>query len=376
MKIPIDELMRRAPTEEYRLAPLSAEETERIREKTMKKITRQPVSRPRARPLRAALIAAAVAVLLCGSVFAAWAGGWFGFERLFGEDAALIEKSITGYASEDTSLTLPVYTDGEQAMIEDGTMQIPAQATLSGGAEAETEDFRFTLVSMLSSRSGLYAIVRAEARTDEAAQTLALLEDGASAETEALFFLTARNNSGEGHAREWKNGAMSWQLLSLEDGTAWFALSNNGGEFEQDDPILFQLFYRGQNFDLFETALPALLETQKTVALDSAAFASRDCVWQTLTLTPIELRLDGQRDAPSDETVPEVSVTLSDGTVFALAAPANGFAHSSYGSYGSASFAGSAADDGSVRFSWLFSRLLDPSQITCVTIDGTDYSIS
>lgn len=376
MKIPIDELMRRAPTEEYRLSPLSAEETERIREKTMKKITRQPVSRPRAKPLRAALIAAAVAVLLCGSVFAAWAGGWFGFDRLFGEDTAMIEKDITGYPSEDAPLTLPAYTDEEQSMIEDGTMQVPTQATLSGGAETETEDFRFTLVSMLSSRSGLYAIVRAEARTDEATQTLALLEDGASAETEALFFLTARNNSGEGHAREWKNGAMGWELLSLEDGTAWFALSNNGGEFAQGDPILFQLFYRGQSFDLFEAELPALLETEKTVALDSAVQSGQDCVWQTLTLTPIELRLDGQRDAPSDESVPEVSVTLSDGTAFALASPANSFAHSGYGSYGSSSFAGSAADDGSVKLSWLFSRLLDPSQITCVTIDGTEYSIS
>ena len=89
MKTTWDELMRYAPEKEYPLPALERGEQERILNKTMKKLEKTK-KRP-ARPVRTALLAAAIAALLCGTAFAAYTNGWFGFDRLFGEKTALIE---------------------------------------------------------------------------------------------------------------------------------------------------------------------------------------------------------------------------------------------------------------------------------------------
>lgn len=375
MKTTFYDLMYDTPVEAYQLSPLSSAEASRIREKTMAQLAPQNPRRSR-KPLRAALIAAAAAVLLCGTAFAAYANGWFGFDRLFGQRSALVADDVTDF-DDSASLTLPTYTVAEQAMIADGTMQVPAQATLTGGASAETDDFRFTLESMLASKSGLYAIVRAETKTEAAA---ALFSDiaNSSASTdvplyEMVFHILAENNSAEGREKEWKNGAMGWELLTLEDGVGWFVLSNNGGEFARGDSIRFTLFYDGQNFDLFETPLPALMETELTCTLNSAAVGGGNSGWDTVTLTPIELRLDGHYAESSDEMqVSEISVTLRDGTCFDLASPANAFCQTPYGSFGSLSFAGTA-DEGCIKLSWLFSQLIEPDAVSALTINGTEY---
>lgn len=370
MKTTWDELMQYAPEEEYALAPLSASELERIREKTMKKINRT-TKRRAAKPLRIALLAAAITAMLCGTVFAAYSNGWFGLERAFGGKAALLEGGTTRYG-DDAALSLPQYTGDETAMIEAGTMQVPGQAELLGGATAQTDAFTFTLESMTASESGLYAIVRAEARDEAAARCLAALE--ADTAEEGDFFLWARNDSGEGHEREWKNGAMGSELLSREDDTAWLLVMNNGGEFALGDDILFQLVYDGQSFDLFSLPLTALMQTEKTVSLDASAWAGTGRAWQTLTLTPIEFRLDGVPDGSAERTTPEVEVTLRDGTTFCLASVGNGFAHADFGEYGSLSFAGSATQSGE-KVSWLFSRLLSPEEVAAVTIDGVSVTL-
>ena len=130
MKTTWDELMRYAPEKEYSLPALERGEQERILNKTMKKLEKTK-KRP-ARPVRTALLAAAIAALLCGTAFAAYTNGWFGFDRLFGEKTALIEGHIASYdETTDVDITQPTYTEEEQAMIDEGTMQVPDIADLS-----------------------------------------------------------------------------------------------------------------------------------------------------------------------------------------------------------------------------------------------------
>ncbi len=230
---------------------------------------------------------------------------------------------------------------------------------------------------MLASKSGLYAIVRAETKTEAAAKLLSAIAGAAEPSDAPLheqFSVFAQNNSAEGREKEWKNGAMDWALLTLEDGVGWFVLSNNGGEFARGDSILFRLWYDGQSIDLFEATLPALLDTELICTLSSAA-ADGNCGWDTVTLTPIELRLDGHyAESPDEMQVSEISVTLRDGTCFDLASPANDFCQTPYGSLGSLSFAGTA-DAGSIKLSWFFSQLTEPSEVAALTINGTAYSL-
>ena len=113
MKTTWDELMRYAPEKEYPLPALERGEQERILNKTMKKLEKTK-KRP-ARPVRTALLAAAIAALLCGTAFAAYTNGWFGFDRLFGEKTALIEGHIASYdETTDVDITQPTYTEEEQ----------------------------------------------------------------------------------------------------------------------------------------------------------------------------------------------------------------------------------------------------------------------
>ena len=153
MKTTWDELMRYAPEQEIPLRPMQDEEGARILNKTMGKI-RETKQKP-ARPVRTVLIAAAVAALLCGSAFAAHSFGWF--DRLFGEKAALVEGHIASYDENTaTDITQPAYTEEEQAMIAEGTMQVPDTADLADtGVSATTENFVFTLESMLASKDSV-----------------------------------------------------------------------------------------------------------------------------------------------------------------------------------------------------------------------------
>ena len=172
MKTSWDNLMRHAPEQEYSLAPLQADEKARILKQTMQKAdirTKEPN-----RTVRAAALAAAIAALLSLSALAAFRLGWF--DRLFGGSAALVEGKVTAYdETAQYDVTYPTYTEQEQAMIAEGTMQVPAQAEVAEtGVSAKTDDFIFTLDSMLASKDTLYAVLRIEAQTQEAEQELAV----------------------------------------------------------------------------------------------------------------------------------------------------------------------------------------------------------
>lgn len=397
MKTRIDRLMGYAPPEDYGEMPLSSDQIERISDLTMKKLANQKTKQHR--PLRMALTATAAAVILCGSAFAAYEMDWFGLRDIFGADAEPAEAYAVHYdSSTDIDVTQPSYTEEEQSMIADGTMTVPEQAALSDtGVTASAGDFTYTLETMLVSEDSLWAVVRAEALTDEAAgaftqndldteqamlaRTEAEENGNAYTSTEAVtdldnFLLQAMDNSGEGHDKELKNGGMSMTLLQAEGRTGYFLLTNSGGQFAVGDRILFHEMVH--NVDLFEVPVVTLYSGETTRSLDQSAYEGKGYTLEQLTITPLTLTIDGHYTVSADQTWPEVSITLKDGTSFDLASIQNGFAYADYGTYGALSSAGTANDSGDdpfIRDTWMFSKALNLDQIDHITVDGVEYTL-
>ena len=382
MKTTWDELMRYAPEKEYPLPALERGEQERILNKTMKKLEKTK-KRP-ARPVRTALLAAAIAALLCGTAFAAYTNGWFGFDRLFGEKTALIEGHIASYdETTDVDITQPTYTEEEQAMIDEGTMQVPDTAELADtGVSATTENFVFTLESLLVSKDSVLSIMRIDARTDEAAATLAALPEASDNQKELARMLQVgvRNNieMGGDHSLEWKIGGGTMNVIQVEGRTAHVVVANNGGEIEPGDNLLFYTWYQDKSADLFEIPVPDQLEQELVIDLDESAYENKYCCWQTATITPISFRLDGRYGSSwsSPKTNNAVSITLKDGTSFDLASTENGYADSAYGTYGSMSSSGTGMPEADrVKNTWLFSQLIDLDELASITVDGVTYPV-
>ena len=336
-----------------------------------------------ARPVRTVLIAAAVAALLCGSAFAAHSFGWF--DRLFGEKAALVEEYVTSYDENTTTdITQPAYTEEEQAMIAEGTMQVPDTAALSDtGVSATTENFVFTLQSMLVSKDSVLAVMRVDAQNDEAAAQLAALPeaDGYQKELERMLRIGVRNNTGFGtdHRLEWKNGSMGMDMIRVDGSTAYAVVTNNGGEFEPGDRLLFDASYHGQNADLFEIPVPEQLEQELVIELDESAYEDQYDCWQTATITPISFRLEGRygRNCSSLKPNDAVSITLKDGTSFDLASAENSYTDSDYGTYGSMSSSGiGMPEEDRTKKTWLFSQLIDLDELASITVCGVTYPVS
>lgn len=372
--------MRYAPEQEIPLPPLQDGEGARILSKTMGKI--RETKRKPARPVRTVLIAAAIAALLCGSAFAAHSFGWF--DRLFGEKAALVKDHVTSYDEKtSTELTQPAYTEEEQAMIAEGTMQVPDTADLADtGVSATTENFVFTLQSLLVSKDSVLAVMRVDARTDKAAATLAALPEASDNEKEMARMLQVhvRNNidfRGD-HSLEWKLGGMGMHIIQVEGRTAYMVLTNNGGEIEPGDQLLFQAWYLDKTVDLFELPVPDQLVQELVIKLDESEYEDQYDCWQTATITPISFRLEGRygRNCSSLKPNDAVSVTLKDGTSFDLASAENGYEDSPYGTYGSwgSSYAGSW-ESNEVKNTWLFSQIIDLDELASVTVCGVTYPV-
>ena len=373
--------MRYAPEQEIPLPSMQDGEGARILSKTMGKI-KETKQKP-ARPVRTVLIAAAIAALLCGSAFAAHSFGWF--DRLFGEKAALVKEHVTSYdETTTTDITQPAYTEEEQAMIAEGTMQVPDTADLADtGVSATTENFVFTLQSMLVSKDSVLAIMRIDARTDKAAATLAALPEASDNEKEMARMLQVhvRNNidfRGD-HSLEWKLGGMGMHIIQVEGRTAYMVLTNNGGEIEPGDQLLFQAWYQDKTVDLFELPVPDRMEQELVIKLDESAYEDQYCCWQTATITPISFRLDGRYGSnwSSPKTNNAVSITLKDGTSFDLASAENGYTDSAYGTYGSMSFSGAGMpEENRQKDTWLFSQLIDLDELASITVCGVTYPVS
>lgn len=372
--------MRYAPEQEIPLPPMQDGEGARILSKTMGKI--KETKRKPARPVRTVLIAAAIAALLCGSAFAAHSFGWF--DRLFGEKAALVKDHVTSYDENTTTdIAQPTYTEDEQAMIAEGTMQVPDTADLADtGVSATTENFVFTLQSMLASKDSVLAVMRIDARNDEAAAQLAALPeaDGYQQELERMLRVGVRNNTGFGtdHRLEWKNGGVKMEIIQVDGSTAYAVVTNVGGEFEPGDRLLFRASYHDQSADLFELPVPEQLEQELVIKLDESEYEDQYDCWQTATITPISFRLEGRygRNWSVPEINSAVSITLKDGTSFELASKENGYSYSDYGTYGSMSSSGiGMPEEDRTKKTWLFSQLIDLDELASITVCGVTYPI-
>lgn len=367
----IEDLVRDAALLEPPADPLPPQRQERIVELTMKQINETNQTKRPARPLRLALIAAAAAVLLCGTALAAYSG-WFGFAGVFGEKSAVVEQDIVSYGENtDVVMTQPSYTPEEQLMIAAGTMTVPDLGTLSeDSTSAATGDYQFTLEEMLTTPDTLLAVVRVDALTETG-------KAGLNEVDQHPVFLQALNKT-EGRDLELINGGMGWEVLSQEDGTMYLLLHNSGGQFREGDTILFHHQTEDANVDLFAVPVTHLMDEEVVVSLDTSVYAEKGYQWETLTITPISLVAEGSFTVSPDQTTPVVVITLKDGTSFELANIQNGFTYTSYGTYGSLSFGGTAGDDDlpeGMLNSWTFSQVVELSEIDTVTIDGAVYQI-
>ena len=111
------------------------------------------------------------------------------------------------------------------------------------------------------------------------------------------------------------------------------------------------------------------------IELDGESGPDDRFCWQTATISPISFQLDGIYG--SGETSNEaVSITLKDGTSFALSSAENGYEDSPYGTYGSwgSSYAGSW-ESNEVKNTWLFSQIIDLDELASITVCGVTYPI-
>lgn len=186
----------------------------------------------------------------------------------------------------------------------------------------------------------------------------------------------AMDNTGEGHEKELKNGGMRMTLLQAEGKTGYFLVTNSGGQFAVGDRILFHEMVH--NVDLFEVPVTTLYTGETTIPLDQSVYEGKGYTLEQLTITPLSLAIDGHYTVSSDQSWPEVSITLKDGTSFDLASIQNGYAYTACGTYGSLSSAGTSGgstDDPFIRDTWMFSKALDLEQIDHITVDGVDYTL-
>lgn len=132
MQYEMNDWMRYAPEDPVPVPALSSAQQERIRRITMKKIQ----SRKPRRVWRAVLAAACAAVLLCGSAFAAQRLGLFDLGRFLGMTEENAGRYVVQYGSE---------------------------------AAAAFDGVRYTLETLLTDERAIYAVVRAEPETTDAA---------------------------------------------------------------------------------------------------------------------------------------------------------------------------------------------------------------
>ena len=205
----------------------------------------------------------------------------------------------------------------------------------------------------------------------EIAKTLAALPEASDNEKEMARMLQVHVSNdidfrGD-HSLEWKLGGMGMHIIQVEGRTAYMVLTNNGGEIEPGDRLLFRASYHDQSADLFEIPVPEQMEQELVIELD-------DPYWKTATITPISFRLDGIDSSQSSNSV---TVTLKDGTSFNLASKENNYADSAYGTYGSMSHSASwMYDSDQCKETWLFSQLIDLDELASITVCGVTYPVS
>lgn len=365
MKIKLDLLMEQIKVPAWSLEPVPSLRQERIMEMTKKKIHENRKKTCCGRFGRIGITAAVVAVMLCATGFAAYELGWFGFDRIFGEEISLVEDYVVVVdpeaenADPDVVAQEATYTEEEMSMIEQGIWDVPLQAELSDtGVVATTDNYRYTLEEMVASEDTFMAILKVEALNEEAKPRMEIeIFKGA----DEFFAVYAINNSGKnGDEKELANGGLDCKILEIKDGVGYYLIYNNGGQFAAGDSMLFFDMFEG---NLFEVTIPKIMETNVYVEVDAQGFDS-------ISITPISMEFGGFDGSYFEY----VTVTLKNGTVFEHTYDENGFVPEDYGTYGFLSVSGSLSpEDGYGVRSMLFSKLIDPEQVEKVSVNGIDY---
>ena len=352
---------------------LSPEAEARITAMTMKQIAPK-----RRKPLRYIAAAAAVIAALGITTFAAAERGWFGFDRFFGGSTEAVAEHVRNYGETEEAVTgrqaeaavAPyVRTPEQERGIAEGYLFMPDSARVDPAtATAETDNYTYTLESMLASPDTLLAVVRVEAKSDEAAEYLDVTEEEAYENNTGFFMLTVDKvvTYEPTHNFEYQNGGMKWEVLSRDGSTVTYLLSNTGGRFEVGDTIRFHSNEPNKSFYVFETPLTDVLGDRIDIDLGNTG---------ALKLSPVSMQL---RMNDKDQAEPDVTVRLRDGAEFTATNYDNGYTYAPYGTYGtmSRSYAGSMdPDDPWGEITWAFSRIVDLEEIEAVTVGGEEYPI-
>ena len=354
---------------------LTPEAEARITAMTMKKI------RPkRRRPLRYIAAAAAVIAALGVTTFAAAERGWLGFDRLFGGGSETVAGHVRNYGQtedaaygEDAEAEVAAYvrTPAQEQAIAEGWMHMPDSAQVDPAtATAETDNYIYTLESMLASPDTLLAVMRVEAKSDEAAAFLDVTEEEAFENNTSFFMLLVQKvvEYDPQHLSEYQNGGMNWQVLSRDGNTTTYLLSNTGGQFKVGDTIRFQASEPGKCFYVCETALTDVVEDHLDVDLGSTG---------TLRLSPVSMQL---RRTYREREEQDVTLRLKDGTEFTATSINNGYTCAPYGSCGtmtrSSAISMDPVNDPWEEITWAFGRIIDPDEVEAVIVDGVEYPVS
>ena len=352
---------------------LSPEAEARITAMTMKQIAPK-----RRKPLRYIAAAAAVIAALGITTFAAAERGWFGFDRFFGGSTEAVAEHVRNYGETGEDVTgrqaeaavAPyVRTPEQERGIAEGYLFMPDSARVDPAtATAETDNYTYTLESMLASPDTLLAVVKVEAKSDAAAEHLDVTEEEAFENKAPFFMLTALKvvEHDPQHLNEYKNGAMGWEVINREGNTSTFLVTNTGGQFEVGDTIRVQANERKKSVYVFETPITDVIEDRIDIDLGNTG---------TLKLSPVsmQLRMPDKEQAKSD-----ITLRLKDGTEFTATNYDNGYTYAPYGTFGtmSRSYAGSMdPDDPWEEITWAFSRIVDLDEIAAITVGGEEYPV-
>ena len=354
---------------------LSPEAEARITAMTLKKI------RPRRRrPLRYALAAAAVIAALGITTFAAAERGWFGFDRFFGGSTEAVAEHVRNYGETEEAVTgkqaeakvAPyVRTPEQERGIAEGYLHMPDSAKVDPAtATAETDNYTYTLESMLATPDTLLAVMRVEAKSDEAAAFLDVTEEEAFENDTSFFMLLVQKvvEYDPQHLSEYQNGGMNWQVLSRDGNTTTYLLSNTGGQFKVGDTIRFESSALEKSVYVFETTLTDVVEEHLDVDLGSTG---------TLRLSPVSMQL---RRTYREREEQDVTLRLKDGTEFTAASINNGYTYAPYGSCGtmtrSSAISMDMVNDPWEEITWAFGRIIEPDEVEAVIVDGVEYPVS
>ena len=355
MKNELEFLIREETPTGFPIPGLSPARQERIRRMTMKKITRSHANSKR-RTVTVVAVAALLVAMLSVTAGAAYAFGWFTADPVVGDHA------LTDPTDVETPATSTPYTEEELARKEAGLLQTYDDAEIADtGAVATTDNYRYTLEEMVATEHALQAIVRVDALNEEA-------------DLDSLHIVMSNRGNGSEFFDEAKSGGIDCRALEIADSTGYFLLTNNGGRNEEGDQIKFTAHH--ESMSLFIVPLEEVMKDQVVVPMDASADEDTSRRFETMTVTPLGVKLEGNFFPTDGTPATEISVTLKDGTTFAWEG------HDKVSDYGTPGFltkstgCGPEVEDPYCFECWMFSQATDLGEIDHITVDGVDYPLN